>query len=171
MAVRRTRGFVRGPKKHTDWSASLQISGFTALGSGLSVLSEVFVPQAGGETVIRTRGLFVWGTDNPGSDEDQIGGFGIGVVSAQAATVGITAIPHPVVDAAWGGWFFHSYFMGRTEFGTAVGVEFNNMREIVIDSKAMRKVGDEERIVVVVQNTLVDGMIFGNFERFLSKAF
>jgi len=171
MAVRAVTRFRRGPRKHTDWSASAQITGFTTLAASSAFISQIFTPQSGGETIIRTRGLFVWGTDQPGADEDQIGAYGIGVVSAQAASVGITAVPHPVADAAWGGWLFYSYFMSRTEFGTAVGVEFNNMRQIVVDSKAMRKVGDEERLVMVVENTSLDGMIFGDYERILSKAF
>jgi len=39
----------------------------------------------------------------------------------------------------------------------------------VIDSKAMRKIGENERLVVVVENIASAGMVFWNSERFLTK--
>jgi len=169
MARRVVRSFRRGPRRATDWSASSVAAAFVSLAGATSALSQVFTPIVGGETVIRTRGMFGWGTDNPAGDEPQMGAYGIAIVSEPAATVGITAIPTPGTDASWGGWLYHTYFMSNTEFASAVGVNFDNIRRIVIDSKAMRKVDENDRLVTVVENMSADGMVFQDFTRFLSK--
>ena len=169
MARRVRTTFVRGPRKGTDWSASTPVAAFVNVGGSAVALLETFTPIAGGETVIRTRGLFTWMSDQTGANESQIGAVGIGVVSEQAATVGITAIPHPDTDAAWGGWLWHSYFASRLEFVSAVGVLPEMAHNIVIDSKAMRKVGENERLVVVCENSSTTGIRVLTSIRLLSK--
>ena len=153
MARRVVRSFARGPRKATDWSASAALTVGVGLPAASAILTQVFVPIVGGETVIRTRGMLGWSSDNAAASENQLGAFGIGVVSEQAATVGITAVPHPGTDAAWGGWLYHTYWFSQTQFLSSVGLQFDKMHTIVIDSKAMRKVGETERLVVVWENT------------------
>ena len=171
MARRRGSSFVRGQRRATDWSASSVSTAFAAVAASSAVLLETFTPVVGGETVIRTRGLFAIVSDQQGANESQIGAVGIAVVTAQAVSVGITAIPHPDTDAAWGGWFWHSYFKDQTFFRSSVGITFGPqmVRQIVIDSKAMRKVDEDERVVVVVENSGAFGIQVDNSERFLSK--
>ena len=166
-----TRGntFVRGKRSATDWSSSVPATSFVTVAASATVLLEVFTPIAGGETVLRTRGQFVWMSDQAVAIESQIGAVGIGVVSEQAATVGITAIPFPDTDAAWGGWLWHSYFASRLEFASAIGFQPQMANRIVIDSKGMRKVGENERLVVVVQNSAPFGMRVLHNVRILSK--
>jgi len=167
--ARRFRSFRRGARKPTDWSASGVLGAPVAIpGNGVNLL-EVFTPIVGGETVVRTRGMFGWMTDQVVSDEFQFGAFGLAVVTAQAVSVGITAVPHPATDAAWGGWFYHSYFASAVEFISADGVNTELMHTQIIDSKAMRKVDEDERIIAVVENMSSFGLEFINFERFLSK--
>ena len=165
----RNRSFARGPRKAVDWSASAVATDMTTLTASSVVLSEVFVPIVGGETVIRTRGLFSYRSDQFAASEVQIGAVGIAVVTEQASTVGITAVPHPNTDSAWGGWLWHSYFLSRVDVSSAVGVQFDGVHNIVIDSKAMRKVDEDERLVVVVENSGAFGIQFNTSERFLSK--
>ena len=136
------------------------------------VLDQVFTPTPAGETLIRTRGIFVVGSDQNSAAEQTNGAVGVGVVSEQAATVGVTAVPHFDTDSAWGGWLWHSYFAANFAFGTAVGFEPNMMQTIVIDSKAMRKIGDNERLVVVVQNSHATfGLVYYTSMRLYSKPF
>ena len=167
---RLTRGrFSRGSRKPVDWSASsVQASG-TSVPASSAVLLETFTPIVGGETVIRTHGLFAIRSDQSAASENMIGAFGIAVVTAQAVSVGITAIPHPSADAAWGGWFVHQFFSDSFKLSTAVGFEAIGIRHYPIDSKAMRKVDEDERLVVVIENTAGFGLIVTNSERFLSK--
>ena len=146
------RPFVRstGSKRHGSWVGSTPQTALTTLAASIAVLSQIFTPFDGGETIVRTRGLFGWNTDQLGGGEDQMGAVGIGVVSEQAATLGSTAVPHPDTDSGWNGWLWHSYFASSFRTGTTVGFDPNMLHLIVIDSKAMRKIGDNERLVVVI---------------------
>ncbi len=163
------RSFVRGPRKATDWSASSILTGVLSVAGSSAVLDEVFTPIVGGETIIRTRGMMGWNTDQEITDELQLGAFGLAIVSEQAATVGITAIPHPSTDAAWGGWFYHQFIMSKFTFISGVGVEPNVMQRMVVDSKAMRKVGENERLVSVWEATSTTGFEAFSSLRILSK--
>jgi len=170
MARKRfTRG--SGSKRHGSWSSSTAQTAFVALGGSSILLSQVFVPFDAGETVIRTRGLFGWMSDQSTADEEQMGAIGIGVVTEQAATLGASAVPAPDTDAGWDGWLWHSYFASKFEFITGAGFDQQGMSRITIDSKAMRKVGDNERIVVVVQNSSPTGLLFYDQIRIYSKPF
>ncbi len=159
-----------GAKRHPDWSASVPQTALTGVAGSAAALLQTFTPEAGGETVIRTRGLFGWKSDQNGAAEDQLGAVGICKVSAQAVSVGITAIPHPDTDSGFP-WLWHSYFASSFVFGTNVGFEPGMLHRIVIDSKAMRKVTDDERIVMVVENSAPFGIsVFDSF-RIMSKLF
>ena len=169
MAVRRT--FTRSAKRHTDWSASAVQTALTVIPASSVVLSQVFTPVGAGETLVRTRGLFAWGSDQLSASENQLGAIGIGVVSAQAASVGVTAVPHPDTDSAWGGWLFHSYYASSFFFSTAASYIANALFSMPVDSKAMRKVGEEERLVVVIANSSTTGVQVYDSFRLLSKPF
>ena len=169
MARRAGRGFVRGPRRAMDWSASTVETSLTAMPASSVLLAQTFAPIVGGETAIRIRGLFSWITDQDAAEETQLGAVGIAVVTAQAVSVGITAVPTPNTDAAWGGWMWHSYFSSKVVVGDATGFQINGMNHIVIDSKAMRKVDEDERLVVVVENSAAFGILIGNSIRILSK--
>ena len=169
--ARRARSFTQGSKRHGQWSASVPQVGLVSLAGSRVLLSQVFVPFDGGETVIRTRGLFGYQTDQAAASEQYMGAIGIGIVSEQAATLGATAVPAPDTDSGWGGWLWHSYFVGSFRVADATGMQAQYINRIVIDSKAMRKVGDNERLVVVVQNSSVVGIQIYDSIRIYSKAF
>ena len=57
------RGFTRGPRRPTDWSASSAQSSAVNIPANSAVLDEVLTPIVGGETLIRTRGRIAWGSD------------------------------------------------------------------------------------------------------------
>ena len=171
MARRFVRGHVGGSKRHGEWSSSTPLTALTVLAGSTALLTQIFVPQDAGETIIRTRGLFGWSSDQTSAGEDQMGAVGIGVVSEQAATVGITAVPHPDTDAAWGGWLWHSYYASRLSAASAVGFEPGMFHRITIDSKAMRKLGESERMIVVVENSNPGGIVLYDSIRIFTKAF
>ncbi len=170
MAGRIHRGRTVSKKRHGDWVGSAAVDGSTALAASTVLLDQVFIPDAPGETVIRTRGLFGVESDQSAASESANGAVGIGVVSAQAVSVGITAVPHPVTDAGWNGWFWHSYWNSTVRVSSAVGFQ-NLLRNITIDSKAMRKVGDEERVVIVLENSATVGVRFFMDVRIYSKPY
>ena len=92
-----------------------------------------------GLTIVRTRGellLTLSSTPVAGDGWPEIA-FGICIVSENAAGIGVTAIPDPIADIAWDGWYV--YWTGAIHTGQ------NNLygpaaaARIVIDNKAMRK--------------------------------
>ena len=168
------RNFARrtgAPKRLTDWSASSPVTGPDVVAATTKALLEVFTPIVAGETVVRTRGFFGYESDQVAATEFFAGAFGIGVVTKVAAGIGITAIPGPATDAGWDGWLYHRYFANRFEFISGVGVEANPIINIEIDSKAMRKVTEDDRLVVVAENSASAGMQIMHAIRILTKPF
>jgi len=102
--------------------------------------------QAAGEglTIIRTRGeLLVYLT---GGTLSALEGFrwalGIGVVTENAAGIGVIAIPSPLTDVVWDGWMVYETGHCKTprDMSAAEGAASPmTMARIPIDSKAMRK--------------------------------
>jgi len=115
--------------------------------------------------------MFTFQSDQGGATEIQMGAIGIAVVTAQAVSVGITAIPHPFTDGSWGGWLWHSYFAAKLFVASAAGIEPQMTHRIVVDSKAARKVDEDERLVVVVENSASNGIEIFTAFRFLSKIY
>ena len=169
MARNVVRRFSRGARRPTDWSASAVLTAWQAVAASTVTLLETFTPIVGGETVIRTRGFLAISPDQNATNEQQVGAFGICVVTAQAESVGITAIPHPDTDAAWGGWLYHTYFACQMRVGDSTGFISPSGISWAIDSKAMRKVDEDERLVVVIENSAGFGLQVYNSERFLTK--
>ena len=90
------------------------------------------------QTVLRTRGVLTASLDAlVGSNGHVLCGFGMGVVTAQAALVG--GVPTPLDDGDWDGWFVHMTRCITTSSG-GVQPEFADGFSWQIDSKAMRKV-------------------------------
>ena len=170
MAGRRFASRSHSVKRHPDWAAHTPQTTFTAVAGSSAVLLQSLTPDGGGETVIRTRGLVGWKSDQTVANEDQMGAFGICLVSAQAVSVGITAVPHPDMDVSYP-WLWHSFFASSFVLATAVGFEPNAFHSIVVDSKAMRKVTDDHRLAVVVENSNSDGIVVYDAFRFLTKQF
>ncbi len=73
------------------------------------------------------------------------------VVSADAFAAGAAAVPGPFTDAESDLWFVHEFLYAPIRDYTAVGQD-NSAVQVVIDSRAMRKVGDNEAVAVVIEN-------------------
>jgi len=152
------RGFpsrARSPRRLTTWDTGPGSSGHTTiaatgkfiLGVGIVLAREAKV------TIVRTRGyLSVYMLAGAGAEEGLIGAFGMGIVSSDASAIGVTAMPGPVSDASWPGWFAHELFDVLQRTGTEsdtfdVGTAFHAK----IDSKAMRKLGESETVFAMVE--------------------
>ena len=102
-------------------------------------------------TVVRTRGVIHWGTDqNIATEEPQVQ-IGAIVVSDTAAALGITALPDPTTSPD-GNWFLFESLIAQFQFISGAG--FNNPAGAMLqfDSKAMRKVGNDEDVTLVGSN-------------------
>ena len=127
--------------------------GYVVVGTNAKVLVASFSPEGAGmekPTVVRTRGQVGIRPNVVSADLDVVGALGLGIVSAQAFGIGITAVPGPFTDADWDGWFVWRSFSYRFEATAGVDVAIDWGFEV--DSKAMRKVADNEVVVVVAES-------------------
>ena len=132
----------RSARRATAWSQGPADVGGGASASGSSLWSASVTPAVEGLTLIRTRGIFSVTQATAGVALDGFfGAIGIQMITAEAAAIGITAIPTPLDDENWDGWLFHQYFDVRSATATfADGVNSGGVfARIEIDSKAMRK--------------------------------
>ena len=116
---------------------------------GATLVSSISFEAPG--TIVRSRGRISIQPQSYVADLNIVGAFGIGLVSDEAATVGITVIPEPFSDADWGGWMVWQSFALHYEFHDSTG-SFLELEAIEIDSKAMRKVEPNSRMVFVAES-------------------
>ena len=174
--ITRNRVSVRrvGSKRQTAWDICSAPTGFSALAAGAKAIA-VFAPAAvlqemAPATVVRTRGVLAIQTDNTGAAEEQIGALGFGFVNEVAAQLGVTGLPGPATDCAWGGWFVHQFFIQSFLFISGVGVDPARATQYPIDSKAMRKFENDEAMLAAVENFGTTGLEFALSFRMLIKA-
>jgi len=178
VAFRQNRNqttFRRGARRQTEWGICTVPTGFTNVAASTKAIL-VLVPAATLEpespaTIVRSRFLLTVNSDQKIADEVQVGAFGIGFVNTVAATLGITALPGPSTDCAWGGWFVWQAFLNEFVFGQAGASNvFNAGDRYIIDSKAMRKFESDQALVMMVENAGTAGIRVALAGRMLVKA-
>ncbi len=163
----RKSGYIRRGgvmRRETFWLSGTGT--FTTMGSAQSVL--VTSLNAGALalrpfTIVRTRGWFHARSDQVAAVENWDCAYGIAVVSDQAVTVGITAVPTPTTDDGSDLWLSYERLAGAL----IVTAGSDQIKEI--DSKAMRKVEDGQDIVDVIENPLATGVSVFTYSRTLIK--
>ena len=167
---RRAGGFVRGRgggRLASSWTYGT--NGVSVVIPGVSkVLLGTFTPVGGFDlTVLRTRGMIYFTSDQAAAQEDLAGAFGLIVVSSDANAAGAASIPGPVSDGANDGWFVHQPFVGRAADG--VGFAQSAPTSVQYDSKAMRKIPAGFVVAIMVENELATGLRFNWTARILEK--
>ena len=120
-------------------------------------------------TVIRSRGWVSFGSDQVGIDELQVVHYGATVVSQEADSIGVTAMPAPG-SSNGSDWFVYTSGAMRFEFGTAVGINPDMTNRLEFDSKAMRKVEEGSTVVTIVEpDAASSGIRVIAFNRILIK--
>ena len=139
-------------RRDTLWLASgpLSITIATAdtaiLTTTLSPTGLAFIPF----TVTRTIVTLWQRSDALGSAEFQQLFYGQCVVSAQAASVGITAVPTPNADSGSDLWFVHMFQSSDINSRGTDGGASNGVQSIQ-DSRAQRKVEDDMQLISVLE--------------------
>ena len=101
--------------------------------------------------MIRTRGLLLATLESFTAVGDGFfGAIGLGIVTTAAATAGVASIPTPITEAGWDGWLLHRYVAVESSIGAGSPGEVHRLD---LDSKAMRKVNEDESIVMVWEGT------------------
>ncbi len=121
-------------------------------------------------TVIRTRLAIMFGSDQLVANEGSNGVLSFQVVTEAAAAAGVASIPTPLTETN-ADFFVYKPVAFDFLLNTAVG--FNEHRGDAayhtVDSKAMRKVGQNDDIAVVIQQRVATGAIVGIEGRMLVK--
>ena len=89
----------------------------------------------------------------------RVDAFGIGIVTKPAFDIGVTAVPGPIDEMDWDGWLYHRFINVFASAAIAGGASADHdIAESVssavrfeVDSKAMRKLDDEEILFGVLQ--------------------
>jgi len=100
-------------------------------------------------TIIRTVGYAFITSDQVATSESYQGAFGQCVVSDQAAAIGVTAVPTPFTDLGSDLWFQHQILMNSFVDATTVGFEPVGGVGMAWESRAMRKVNDDQDWILV----------------------
>ena len=158
MARPRGRSFPvrRGPKRLVSWVGSAN-QGYVACGAGAKIIHQsfpldasVFAPDA---TIVRTRGMYSIRPQVYTAQVDIIGAFGMGIVSDESFAIGASAMPGPWSNPEWEGWFVWESFAFRYEESSgSLDNTFPASFQMPFDSKAMRKMGSGQTMVVIVQS-------------------
>jgi len=149
----RSRGFNRGrtQRRESLWLFfEPVITVMTATGGTLTHSLNAAALALRPFTIVRTHIELLLKSDQTAATEDQVGAFGMAVVSDQASAIGVTAIPTPDTDAGSDLWFIHKYVM-QSWVDDSAGAGGLNSHGWTLDSKAMRKVEDGQDIVAVTE--------------------
>ncbi len=120
-------------------------------------------------TVVRSRITLQVESDQSAASEFAHGAFGHIVVSDQAIAAGSASVPGPVL-ATDAPFFVYEPFIHSFVVISAIGVEEPAGTVIEVDSKAMRKVGNNEDLAFMVQSTSTSqGSIVSVQGRYLVK--
>ena len=149
---------ARRPKNKTFWElgpggddiATWDSSGFT--GDTTVILGLGATPVGQPLTVMRLHGVLEILLSTATSALDGFNwAFGVGVCTADAFAIGVTAVPNPFDDISWNGWMVHK--MGAIHSPIAgVATAFpSNAQSLEIESKAMRKLNLNEVLFAAIQ--------------------
>ena len=163
MARRRSVSrFVRPAPRTKMWIGSgvgqtTIVANATALIASLSAGALLLRPF----TILRTRQLIGFTTDQAAVTERPQGLYGQIVVTDSASSIGATAIPDPSSTDGnpEADWFVHQECLTKFTFLSSVGFDEGGLVQYVVDSKAMRKVGPQDDVVSMFSETGVFGAV------------
>jgi len=140
--------FARSQRRQLDWLgfASIARVGITTT---QSILSSFSFTEA--TTVVRIRGNLLVSAVPDAALDDEVVGLGIAVVSDAAAAVGGTSVPGPIANGSFS-FLWHTYVPLISLAATAASdVGIGLQKDIVIDSKAMRKMKTSDTLALIAE--------------------
>ena len=157
-AGRRQVGWETGPRQEVPLSFSA---------TSISIFSVNKIATSDGSTLVRMRGqLSAWLT-SAGSAGDGFNQCAVGfcMVTENAAGVGATAVPDPIVDSGWDGWMYYRFLGPLISISTTVTpVDGLSFQQFEIDSKAMRKWKDTDVFMGIFSVGTEQGVAVGEFQ-------
>ena len=144
-------------RRATDWQLQFTSTASVAIAANSKVLvasiTGTVLADISPATVIRTRGILQWRSDQAGGTEEQLGAMGLCFVNDLALAAGAASIPGPVAEATFDGWFVHQFLASAT--GGALPATATEVwtKAVEIDSKAMRKFDGDLGLALMVENS------------------
>ncbi len=169
MARRRRSTFVRPPERTKMWiGIGVGISTITGNAAQLLAVLNAGALALRPFTVLRTHLDILFGSDQNAATERAQAALGLTVVTDVASAIGVTAVPDPSSisgdpDADWFAWQSFANFL---LVGSSVGF-VNDGEPYTIDSKAMRKVGPNDDMVMVSSSDTAVGAFLATQGRML----
>jgi len=156
MAFARRRANVARTARRpglTNWARTTLVNTVVAAGTKVLVASFVLSNAGINEVVRRTRGRFLFTSDQATLYEGSIPAVGMIVVNDLALAAGVASIPGPITDANDDGWFVWESSPGLRGATDGSGATSNTgfSRAVEFDSKAMRRVEEGFGIAVVAE--------------------
>ena len=110
-------------------------------------------------TILRSRILLNYFTDQAVGDENAEGFYAALVVTETAAALGATVLPDPsgTDGDPEADWFVYQPCFTHFEFADATGFQLGGDSVYSIDSKAMRKVGPDDDVVTMFSQVNASG--------------
>ena len=157
MAHSRRSSFPRtnGQRRQVSWEIGPSGSIATSISANslIPVAAESVLDKL---TVMRTRGsLLVQYATGDAAAEGFQWAFGMCIVTQNAFGIGVTAVPDPIADIAWEGWFVYETGVVKQVAATLDQAEIGAGQRIEIDSKAMRKLRITDNVVGVFATTAI----------------
>ncbi len=155
MARRRT--FTRQGRqvRETFWSGVTETVTTLASSNAAALISSASASLLAVRpfTVVRTHGFFGVRSDQTATSETFDAALGYAIVSDQASAIGVSAVPTPFTDLGSDMFFVHQTLMGRFLDLTAAGFEGNTLTWMHYDSKAMRRVNDDQDLTIMIETS------------------
>ncbi len=170
MARRRT-SFVRPAPRSMVWIGTNSIE--TAVGASSAVLLISLNAAALAIrpfTIVRTRLVLHYQSDQATASEFTRAVYSMQVVTASASTAGIASLPTPITEPN-SDYFVYQPLIQNNVIASAIGFTeaVGQGRYWTVDSKAMRKVGQDDDVVGVVESAEALGWRMAAVGRMLVK--
>ncbi len=141
-----------GRRPNRAWSSSViaaptNIPAATKVLVASLVLSNVNID----ETLLRVVGMIGVASDQNAASEQQIGAFGMIVVTDIAIAAGVASVPGPMSNGA-DDWLMYQGFAQERAFGSSIGFDSEARTQYAINSKAKRVVTEGRAIALVCEN-------------------
>ena len=141
----------KGAARRSDWISLPGLTAYETVAAATSVIEGALITTVP-ITIVRIVGRLSVQSDQAAASERPFGAVGAAVVSQQANTIGVTAVPTPYTDADSDLWMQHRFWAAPVaEAGTGASLA-NISQDVDLTSKAMRKLTPDEVLIFAFEN-------------------
>ena len=152
---------TRSRKRQTSWhGASVDVADLIVGTSQVAVIvTEATMETFPTPTIVRARGRLAL-TADVSSTPGGVASVAMGLITVTAAALAAPAVPSPLTDIG-SDWLWYDSAQVGASAADVIGEEVT-IHRIILDSKAMRKVGNNQALVLVVEQITCEGTMVTN---------